>query len=95
VVKAVPDHDTRRARLVPNATIAVPVSFDQILLHAPTTIRAKTRTLSRRHDTGAPLETALYLPVKRFLEKLGFTVKGEVGGCEPRGALAATIPRSW
>src|SRR5256885_2666349 len=29
---------------------------------------------------GAPLETALYLPVKRFLEKLGFTVKGEVGG---------------
>jgi len=28
------------------------------------------------------LETALYLPVKRFLEKLGFTVKGEVGGCD-------------
>ena len=26
------------------------------------------------------METALYLPVKRFLEKLGFTVKGEVGG---------------
>lgn len=33
-------------------------------------------------DTGAALETALYLPVKRFLEKLGFTVKGEVGGCD-------------
>src|SRR5580700_7566468 len=31
---------------------------------------------------GAPLETALYLPVKRFLEKLGFTVEGEVGGCD-------------
>src|ERR1700753_2129652 len=29
-----------------------------------------------------PLETALYLPVKRFLENLGFTVKGEVGGCD-------------
>src|SRR3979411_162645 len=29
-----------------------------------------------------PLETALYLPVKRFLEELGFTVKGEVGGCD-------------
>ena len=29
-----------------------------------------------------PLETALYLPVKRFLEKLGFTVKGEIGGCD-------------
>jgi hypothetical protein len=28
------------------------------------------------------LETALYLPVKRFLEKLGFTVKGEVRGCD-------------
>jgi hypothetical protein len=30
----------------------------------------------------AALETALYLPVKRFLEKLGFTVKGEIGGCD-------------
>ena len=38
--------------------------------------------MSRTHDTGATLETALYLPVKRFLEKLGFTVKGEVGGCD-------------
>jgi len=28
------------------------------------------------------LETALYLPVKRFLEKLGFVVKGEIGGCD-------------
>ena len=28
------------------------------------------------------METALFLPVKRFLEKLGFTVKGEVGGCD-------------
>jgi hypothetical protein len=28
------------------------------------------------------LETALYLPVKRFLEELGFTVKGEIGGCD-------------
>ena len=30
----------------------------------------------------AALETALYLPVKRFLETLGFTVKGEIGGCD-------------
>ena len=29
-----------------------------------------------------PLETSLYLPVKRFLEGLGFAVKGEVGGCD-------------
>ena len=28
------------------------------------------------------METALYLPVKNFLEKLGFTVKGEIGGCD-------------
>jgi hypothetical protein len=28
------------------------------------------------------LETALYPPVKRFLETLGFSVKGEVGGCD-------------
>jgi hypothetical protein len=27
-------------------------------------------------------ETALYLPIKRFLEAQGFTVKGEVGGCD-------------
>jgi len=28
------------------------------------------------------LETALYRPVKRFLEKLGFEVKGEIQGCD-------------
>lgn len=28
------------------------------------------------------METTLYLPVKRFLERLGFVVKGEVGGCD-------------
>lgn len=28
------------------------------------------------------METSLYPPVKRFLEKLGFTVKGEVCGCD-------------
>src|SRR5688500_20275679 len=28
------------------------------------------------------LETTLYPPIKRFLEKLGFTVKGEIGGCD-------------
>ncbi|MDX8478412.1 DUF2161 family putative PD-(D/E)XK-type phosphodiesterase [Mesorhizobium sp. VK24D] len=27
-------------------------------------------------------ETSLYAPVKRFLESLDFTVKGEVGGCD-------------
>jgi hypothetical protein len=28
------------------------------------------------------VETNLYLPVKRFLEGLGFQVKGEIGGCD-------------
>ena len=28
------------------------------------------------------METALYLPVKKFFEKLGFTVKGEIGDCD-------------
>jgi hypothetical protein len=28
------------------------------------------------------LETSLYAPVKRFLEGLGFSVKGEIGGCD-------------
>ncbi len=28
------------------------------------------------------LETSLYLPVKRFLESLGFAVKGEINGCD-------------
>lgn len=27
-------------------------------------------------------ETALYAPVKRFLEALGYSVKGEIGGCD-------------
>jgi hypothetical protein len=38
------------------------------------------------------LETALYLPVKRFLEELGFTVKGEVGGCDLVGLSAGDPP---
>src|SRR5947199_10588182 len=45
-------------------------------------IRVKLRALSRACGTGAPLETALYPPVKRFLENLGFAVKGEIGGCD-------------
>jgi hypothetical protein len=33
----------------------------------------------RRMLLGTALETTLYLPVKRFLEKLGFEVEGEKG----------------
>jgi hypothetical protein len=40
----------------------------------------------------AALETALYLPVKRFLERLGFTVKGEVGGCDLVGLSQGDPP---
>lgn len=28
------------------------------------------------------METALYLPVKSFLEKAGLIVKGEISGCD-------------
>jgi hypothetical protein len=38
------------------------------------------------------VETALYLPVKRFLESLGFSVKGEVGGCDLVGLSADAPP---
>jgi len=38
------------------------------------------RCASERRN--ALLESSLYLPVKRFLEKLGFEVKGEVCGCD-------------
>src|SRR5881275_2166014 len=30
----------------------------------------------------AKRETSLYVPVKRFLERLGFDVKGEICGCD-------------
>ena len=33
-------------------------------------------------SSGPALETTLYLPVKNYLETLGFTVKGEIGGCD-------------
>jgi hypothetical protein len=38
------------------------------------------------------LETALYLPVKRFLERLGFSVKGEIGGCDLVGLSPSDPP---
>jgi hypothetical protein len=41
------------------------------------------------------LETSLYLPVKQFLERLGFEVKGEICGCDvvalDQGAPAAVV----
>lgn len=33
-------------------------------------------------------ETSLYLPIKTFLESLGYAVKGEVGGCDVLGIRA-------
>ena len=37
--------------------------------------------MARIRRPAAP-ETTLYAPVKRYLERLGFTVKGEVCGCD-------------
>jgi hypothetical protein len=37
-------------------------------------------------------EIALYLPVKRFLEDLGYAVKGEIGGCDLVGLKGSDPP---
>lgn len=49
--------------------------------HAPDT-RRQRRASPKRIPEPTTLETSLYLPVKRFLETLGFDVKGEVCGCD-------------
>lgn len=38
------------------------------------------------------METALYEPVKRFLEAAGYVVKGEVGGCDLVGMAEGEVP---
>ena len=38
------------------------------------------------------METALYPPVKAFLEKAGYIVKGEVGGCDLVGLSEGDPP---
>jgi len=38
------------------------------------------------------METNLYLPVKKFLEGLGFTVKGEISGCDLVAIAAGSPP---
>ena len=38
------------------------------------------------------METSLYLPVKAFLERAGYCVKGEVGGCDIVGLSDADPP---
>lgn len=38
------------------------------------------------------METTLYLPVKRFLERLGFEVKGEIDGCDLVGLRGGEPP---
>jgi hypothetical protein len=37
---------------------------------------------SPHSDPSSGLEASLYRPVKRFLERLGYEVKGEIGGCD-------------
>ena len=40
------------------------------------------------------MESSLYLPVKRFLEKLGFEVKGEICSCDLVASMAVRQLRS-
>jgi hypothetical protein len=42
----------------------------------------RDQVTSSRSDTNTALEASLYPPVKRFLESLGYVVKGEIGGCD-------------
>jgi hypothetical protein len=42
------------------------------------------------HD--AAMERSLYPPVKRFLESLGFHVKGEIGSCDLVGIVDGSPP---
>ncbi len=46
-------------------------------------------------NSGVRMETTLYLPVKQFLERLGFEVKGEICGCDvvalDKGSPAAVV----
>ncbi len=38
------------------------------------------------------METSLYLPVKAFLEKAGYVVKGEIGSCDVVGLIESEPP---
>ena len=38
------------------------------------------------------MEQALYRPVKKHLEKLGYTIKGEIGGCDLVGLVEGETP---
>jgi hypothetical protein len=70
---ALPDPSPRR----PTARLR------QVWPAAPRLLRGVAGFYDRRIiPTEFALETSLYLPVKRFLENLGFAVKGEVGGCD-------------
>jgi len=56
----------------------MPTTRLALFFHPPLrAVEAKSRF---RQDDG--VETSLYPPVKRFLEKLGFTAKGEICGCD-------------
>jgi hypothetical protein len=50
------------------------------------------RGRTQQPEPGGPLETTLYLPVKRFLEARGFAVKGEICGCDLVGLSADGPP---
>ncbi len=47
-------------------------------------MRFAFRKTAVRHESHA-LETSLYPPVKLFLERAGYVVKGEIGGCDVVG----------
>ena len=64
-------------------------------LGAPTPPSTRQRIITSARKREQLMEANLYPPVKRFLERLGFEVKGEICGCDlvaiKDGAPAAMI----
>ena len=54
----------------------------QRLLTRPRPVLPRKTSTGTTPATGTNLETDLYRPIKRHLESLGLTVKGEIGGCD-------------
>ena len=62
--------------------------------HALRMLTSRTFAVNHTRQRRRTPETALYAPVKRYLELLGFTVKGEVCGCDLVALRGEEPPRS-
>lgn len=58
------------------------LSFATARFHSRSRKAGRGSVTPCNRSVGQMLETSLYNPVKIFLERLGFTAKGEIGGCD-------------